>query len=1024
VAINQLDIERVSGLAAVRPARRIVVAASFTAEPVQDILEFWMGELNLPATVEFAPYDQVFQQLLDPGSALSQNYQGVNVVLVRLEDWMRLRLGVERHESLEESLARNAADLVSAARGAVARSTAPLIIGICPDSPAARVDRVALALLTRIADWIMGELGSVSGIYLLGPADFDLYPTADYYDLRRDQLGHIPYTPSFFAALGTILSRKVHSLINRPYKVVVLDCDNTLWKGVVGEEGITGITIPPPWMALQQFMLKLASQGFLLCLCSKNDEPDVLDVFDRRPDMVLKREHMVSWRINWQPKSRNIRTLAQELNLGLDSFIFVDDNPVECAEVRAGCPEVLTLRLPIDGDIEGFLRHVWAFDRLRVTSEDQQRTTMYKQEADRARFQRDAPTIDEFLAGLDLRVTISEPVPEQVDRIAQLTQRTNQFNFTTIRRNDGEIRRLVESGLECRAVEVRDRFGDYGLVGVMIFGGRGTALEVDTFLLSCRVLGRGVEHRMLNELSEIARSRQMSLIAATLAPTKKNQPARDFLEGVDASYRRQVEGGWRYEVPVEVAATVAYSQKTSNGVNRMMVEATEAVSMVSDTAAPGGKSQRFERIANELVMPEQIIKAVNALSSRRRARPALSQPLIPPRTEIEAELAEIWVELLRLEKLGIHDNYFDLGGTSLLAVDLFARIEHRFGKKLPLTSLIEASTIEQLARLVVGGADQDSLVLIREGRDRPPLFLVHDGDGETMLYRNLALHLKADRAVYGLQPHSRPDVPMAHVRIAEMAAYHIDKMRSIQPRGPYLVGGMCAGGVIAFEIALQLQSAAEKVVLVALIDAADVTASLKTWRFASQRIRGFTSALHQDRAIPFDHRVLAALTKALGKAKNLSTYLVRHRLKILRDEIRMRLFRFCLDRRWSLPRALQQIPVRTVYLFAEKNYQPKGPFNGDLVLFRATHGEGHDEPYINRYLDPLLGWGQRARGSVRAHDVPGGHSSMLQQPHVQILADQLQSSIDEALLDEPVFPHASALADSSRHASQPVPTIR
>ena len=290
--------------------------------------------------------------------------------------------------------------------------------------------------------------------------------------------------------------------------MVVLDCDNTLWKGVVGEEGVTGIAIPPAWMALQRFMVELAGQGFLLCLCSKNDEADVLEVFDRRPDMVLKREHLVSWRINWQPKSQNIRRLAQELNLGLDSFIFLDDNPVECAEVRAGCPEVLTLRLPIDGDIEGFLRHVWAFDRLRVTSEDRQRTAMYKQEAERARFQKQAPTIDEFLAGLDLRITISEPAPEQVDRVAQLTQRTNQFNFTTVRRNDGEIRRLGESGLECRAVEVSDRFGDYGLVGVMIFGARGEALEVDTFLLSCRVLGRGVEHRMLNELGEIARRRR------------------------------------------------------------------------------------------------------------------------------------------------------------------------------------------------------------------------------------------------------------------------------------------------------------------------------------------------------------------------------------------------------------------------------------------------------------------------------------------------------------------------------------
>jgi thioesterase domain-containing protein len=323
---------------------------------------------------------------------------------------------------------------------------------------------------------------------------------------------------------------------------------------------------------------------------------------------------------------------------------------------------------------------------------------------------------------------------------------------------------------------------------------------------------------------------------------------------------------------------------------------------------------------------------------------------------------------------------------------------------------------------VDGAADQDSLVLIREGRDRPPLFLVHDGDGETMLYRNLALRLNTDHAVYGLQPYSRPDVPMAHIRVGEMAAYHIDKMRSVQPRGPYLVGGMCAGGVIAFEIALQLQSAAEKVALVALIDAADVKATFKAWRFASQRLRGFASALHQDRAIRFDRRVSAALTKALGKAKNLSTYLVQHRLKTLRDEIRMRLFRSCLDRGWSVPRVLQQIPVRTVYLYAEKNYQPKDPFNGDLVLFRATHGEGHDEPYIERYEDSLLGWGQRARGRVRAHDIPGGHSSMLQEPHVQILADQLQLSIDEALFDESASAHGAAVTDSSRHASQPVPT--
>ena len=249
------------------------------------------------------------------------------------------------------------------------------------------------------------------------------------------------------------------------------------------------------------------------------------------------------------------------MNLGVDSFIFVDDNPVECAEVKAACPEVLTLRLPFDGNIEEFLRHVWAFDRLRMTAEDRQRTMMYRQEADRARFQKEAPAIGEFLAGLDLRVAISEPAIDQFDRIAQLTQRTNQFNFTTIRRNEAEILRLAELGLECRCVEVSDRFGDYGLVGVMIFGHRSQdeVLEIDTFLLSCRVLGRGVEHAMLNALGEIAGRRQVSLVAATLIPTAKNQPARDFLEEAAGWCRQQVGGNWRYEIPSDVAAAVVYN---------------------------------------------------------------------------------------------------------------------------------------------------------------------------------------------------------------------------------------------------------------------------------------------------------------------------------------------------------------------------------------------------------------------------------------------------------------------------------
>ena len=471
----------------------------------------------------------------------------------------------------------------------------------------------------RIEDQIAAALLRTSGLHLIRGDDFRAYPVPDYDDPERDKLGHIPYTPLFYAAMATVIARRIHALASPAYKVIALDCDNTLWKGVVGEDGTAGITIPLAWRALQQFMVDLSGRGFLLCLCSKNAEADVLDVLDQRPDMILKREHLVAWRINWQPKPENLRSLAQDLNLGLESFIFIDDNPLECAQVRAACPEVLTLRLPIESEITPFLDHIWAFDRFHLTAEDRERTAMYQQEIERGRFLKQALTIEEFLAGLDLRIKISSPEKAQIARVAQLTQRTNQFNFTTIRRTDSEVERLVESGLECRVVEVCDRFGDYGLVGVMIFGGQGNTLIIDTFLLSCRVLGRGVEHRMMRTLGEIAQERGLSQVTAHLIPTRKNQPAFNFLESVRTSWRQEVEEGWRYSIPADAAASLncdtpavaADDQSTGTEQSALPID------IGSDSS---GKWECYERIATLLTSPEQVLKLVRARVDHEQPR--------------------------------------------------------------------------------------------------------------------------------------------------------------------------------------------------------------------------------------------------------------------------------------------------------------------------------------------------------------------------------------------------------------------
>jgi FkbH-like protein len=993
---------------AVRPAHRIAIAATFTAEPVKESLGFWLDELGLSGSIAFAPYNQIFQELLDPGSLLSRNHEGINVLLVRLEDWLRFGAGSASRGDLQEHLERTAAELVGAVRTAASRSAALRILAFCPASPTMLAQPGTRDVFARIEDRITAELGGIPGFSLLRGDDFQAYPVQTGYDPQRDRIGHIPYTPTFYAAVGTILARRIHALTSPPYKVVVVDADNTLWKGVVGEEGVAGIAIPPAWRQLQQFLVGLPAKGFVLGLCSKNDEADVLAVFEQRWDMVLKRDHLVCWRINWQSKSENIRSMARELNLGLDSFIFLDDNPVECAEVQDGCPEVLTLPLPVEGERVRFLEHIWAFDRVKVTAEDQQRTAMYRQELERARFQKETPTIRDFLAGLDLRISISEPAPEQLGRVAQLTQRTNQFNFTTIRRGDGEIQRLPERGLECRVVSVSDRFGDYGLVGVMIFATQGDVLEVDTFLLSCRVLGRGVEHRMLNELGEIARRRGQSRVEAVTIPTRQNQPARDFLASVGDGFREDLPGRLRYRIPAEVAARVVYTPELARTEVEMAAPAPAAASGSPGEPMGRSKSRRFERIATELYRPEQVLATIRSRSLRRRGRTAEDRPFVAARTEIEAALVEIWTGVLQLEPVGIQDDFFNWGGTSLLAVDLMAQIEHRFGRRLPLVTLIEAPTVERLARLLADGpgAERDSLVLIRDGGDKPPIFLVHDGDGETLLYRNLALRLKADHAVFGLHPRSRGGAPMVHTRIAEMAADHLERIRSVQRHGPYLLGGMCAGGVVAFEIARQLQDLGEKVAMVALLDSANVAALPKAWHFAKGRARSFATLFHQDPSARFGGRVLAVLARAARKARNLTVYLIGRWIKELRDEIRMRLFRWYVDRRLPLPRLLKGIPVRTVYLFAEREYQPQGQFEGELVLFRATatsSGAG-DEPFVERYDDPLLGWGRRATRGVRVLDVLGGHSSMLQEPNVQVLAEQMQSYLDETLAGEPAAP--------------------
>ena len=329
--------------------QEIAIAASFTAEPIEQALSFWMGQLGIPARLRFAPYGQVFQQLLDPTGMFLSNRNGVNISLVRLEDWLRpddvASIGNVSEmfadwDGQQGKIRHNAQELVRAFQSSAERSSTPHLVCLCPASPAALADPVRQAFFQEVEGEIASELAQISGVYPVTSAALaSTYPVPEYYDAYGDKLGHIPYTGLFYTALATMAARKIHTILSTPYKVITLDCDNTLWQGVCAEDGSLGVGIDAPRQALQEFMAAQHEAGMLLCLCSKNDEADVWDVFGRHPGMRLKREQIVSWRINWQPKSENLKSLAGELGLGLDSFILLDDNPLECAEVQAGCPD-------------------------------------------------------------------------------------------------------------------------------------------------------------------------------------------------------------------------------------------------------------------------------------------------------------------------------------------------------------------------------------------------------------------------------------------------------------------------------------------------------------------------------------------------------------------------------------------------------------------------------------------------------------------------------------------------------------
>ena len=644
----------------VMPPIRIAVSANFTAEPIREPLAHLLNLLGLPqevAHIEFAPFDQVFQTLLDPHSVFATNPRGANILLLDTTNWTE-------QDTLELATALKQTHF-----------QVPLIAASGPGT-------------RRLLD-------SPNLIWIEGDAIVETNPNLQVLDPHADREARIPYTAPYFAALAFRLARAIRTTLTSlpTAKVIAVDCDNTLWHGVCGEDGPEGVTLDPGRRRLQEFLVEQRALGKLICLASKNNEEDVWDTFRAHPEFPLRPEQCVAWRINWDPKSQNLASLAEELSLGADSIVFIDDDRRECGEVRSDLPEAVVLELPANPDeIPAWLDNLWIFDHHgKSTEEDLKRNQYYAETSARSRLEHQTANFEEFIARLELEIQIEPISPASMPRAAQLTQRTNQMNFSTVRRSEPELAQLIESHtLEGRVVYVKDRFGDYGLVGLLLLrdasripadraataeGGE-PPLVIDTMLLSCRAMGRGVEHAMLREAAVMAGERDVII---HYSPTRKNSPTRAILETLDGT--EPVEAGYR--IPAAKLAQFAFKPV------KPVIETQDKKPIATANRHPD-----YSAIAALKDDPDRLL----AVLSRKTSSVTLAG------SPTEQRVAAIWASMLPVTKLALDDDFFDLGGHSLLAVQLLTRIRETFAVELSLDLIYsDKLTIRRLAAIVDNG---------------------------------------------------------------------------------------------------------------------------------------------------------------------------------------------------------------------------------------------------------------------------------------------------------------------------------
>ena len=525
------------------------VVRSVTVEPILPFLTTEAVLSNYVLDLTVGGYGSYVDELLNPQSPLAKFKPNLVFILLDLEDIAgRLTnlcadgIGAAVDAEIEESVTR-IAQLLGNFRST---NSARILFQGCvvPDySSLGDVGEANLPHSLTNAVYLLNQKLAAVCRTISDCVFFDVdqlaarYGRANWRDDRMFLASRLSVSSAFFGAYARGLVRSFSPLFRAPRKVLCTDLDNTLWGGVLGEEGPEGIATGSAfpgncYLEYQRYLKQLSSRGILLAIVSKNNDADVREAFQiRAADLGLTLDNFVATKISWNEKATSIRELAEELSLGLDSFVFVDDNPVECEAIRQQLPEVAVIAAPIEEPwkLVELLSSQPFFDAAVVTDDDVNRLNEYKAQAQRAELANSAGNRDEFLASLEIVCTFLSALDAPLARSVQLLAKTNQFNLTTRRHSTAEVEEFASiSGGQAVAVRVRDRFGDAGVVGLALARTKGDTCSIDSLLLSCRVIGRGIETALLAHLGANALRAGATRLVGEFIPTKKNAPCADF----------------------------------------------------------------------------------------------------------------------------------------------------------------------------------------------------------------------------------------------------------------------------------------------------------------------------------------------------------------------------------------------------------------------------------------------------------------------------------------------------------------